>query len=95
MMDAIPDDLLSTPLDETLPPTPHRLALLPRMHRRMMAIVAECEQMLRDYEYWQGLPHNREHAGTIDVEDIRVTLSNARLRLREINRIRARFDGNG
>lgn len=54
-----------------------RRELLNRLDR----IIAEIEQLIRDAEYWNGLPHNQQHA-PIDVEADRVLLAEVRKRRR-------------
>ncbi len=74
-------------LDESLPLTPERKPLLARIIRRLKRLIVECEQIIRDYEYWASLPHNVEHAHEIDIEDDRVMLADLRRKLEQAERI--------
>jgi len=45
-----------------------------RIARRMRKVIAELEQIIRDANYWNGLPHNQQYT-PIDVEGDRVLLA--------------------
>lgn len=45
--------------------------------RRLDRIIGELEQMIRDAEHWNGLPHNRKHT-PLDVEWERCRLAEPR-----------------
>lgn len=44
---------------------------------RFDSIIRELEQLIRDAEYWNGLPHNQRHT-PLDVEADRVLLARVR-----------------
>ena len=47
-------------------------AIRRRIIRRAKKVLGECEQSIRDGEYWQSLPQNKGQAHKIDLEWFRV-----------------------
>ena len=48
-----------------------REELRQRIIKRCRKVVRDCEQTIRDGEYWQNLPHNRQTGQVLDLEHFR------------------------